>query len=56
MSQEILNDIAILCIEKDMILIYTQFLLILHLKVLVEISLYEYLVSIKYSSSVHIFG
>jgi hypothetical protein len=45
MPQEILNDIAILCIEKNMIkhIDVTQLLVTLHLETLIEIILYEFL-------------
>jgi hypothetical protein len=45
MAQEILNDITILCIEKNMIkhIDVTQLLVTLHLETLIEIILYEFL-------------
>jgi hypothetical protein len=45
MPHEILNDIAILCIEKNMIkhIDVTQLLVTLHLETLIEIILYEFL-------------
>jgi hypothetical protein len=45
MSQERLNDLAILCIEKDVIelLMLTQLLVTLHIEMLIGIVLYEHL-------------